>query len=163
MRSGRPICAPHRLSGVSPNVAFENSSNVGLIDDGPFSSSQQGRSLSASSFYASSLPQAIDGVVSLALCPQVVLRVSNFLKTSDLPRRKPPTCDGCFFPPCSVSALSFPLTPACPGQPIASNVQCPPPPTPPFPLPPTPPQRDLGSCTSTSGGFRRGGRGVDWT
>ena len=52
------------------NVAFENSPNVGLIDDGLFSSSQ-GRSLSASSSYAS-LFQAIYGVMSLALCPQVV-------------------------------------------------------------------------------------------
>ena len=42
----------------------------GLIDYVSFSSSQ-GRSLSNSSFYASLL-QAIDGVMSLALYPQVV-------------------------------------------------------------------------------------------
>ena len=46
MRSGRPICAPPpSLRGVSPKVALETNSSsvVGLIDDGPFSSSQ-GRS-----------------------------------------------------------------------------------------------------------------------
>ena len=50
-----------------PNVAFENGSNVRLIDYGPLSSFQ-GRSSSASSFLTSLL-QAIDGVMSLALCP----------------------------------------------------------------------------------------------
>ena len=41
MRSGRPICAPPRLSsGVSPQCCGPwNSSNVGLVDDGPCSSS----------------------------------------------------------------------------------------------------------------------------
>ena len=31
------LCAPTRLSGVSPNVAVETVPMVGLIDDGPFS------------------------------------------------------------------------------------------------------------------------------
>ena len=42
--------------------------NVGLNDDGPFSSSQR-RSLSASSFYATLILQAIDrDMTPLALC-----------------------------------------------------------------------------------------------
>ena len=36
MRSGRPICAPPRLSKVSPMLPLRHSSNIGLIDDGPF-------------------------------------------------------------------------------------------------------------------------------
>ena len=55
---------------LTVQLPVEEISNVGLIDDGPFTSSK-GRSLSASSFYAALL-QAIDGVMSLALCPQVV-------------------------------------------------------------------------------------------
>ena len=46
-----------------------NVSIVLLTDDGPLSSFQE-RSSSASSFYTSLL-QAIDGVMSLALCPLV--------------------------------------------------------------------------------------------
>ena len=53
-----------------PNVAFWNGSSVGLINDGPLSPFQ-GRSASASSFHASLL-QAVDGVVTVALCPQGV-------------------------------------------------------------------------------------------
>ena len=56
---------------ICPNVAFETVPMfVSVNDDGPLSSFQ-GRSPSASSFNASLL-QAIDGVTSLALCPQVV-------------------------------------------------------------------------------------------
>ena len=58
----------------------------GLTDDGPFSSSQR-RSLSASSFYTSLL-QATDGAMPLALCPQVCFKLFN--TASDVPRRKPP-------------------------------------------------------------------------
>ena len=58
------------------NVAFGISPNVGLIDDGPFSS-YQGRSLSASSVYASLL-QATDGVMSLAVYPQVVYQAPKY-------------------------------------------------------------------------------------
>ena len=65
MRSEKPICAPHCLSEVSPTLPLKN---VRLIDDGPLSSFG-GRSSSASSFHASLL-QAIDGVMTLASCPQ---------------------------------------------------------------------------------------------
>ena len=65
------------------------------IDDGPLSCFQ-GISSSASSFHAS-LPQAVDGVMSLDLYPQVVSLVRAAL-------------------PASLSALSFPFIPACPGQ-----------------------------------------------
>ena len=75
MRSGKAhVCAPPCL-GSFPNVGFETVPRVGLIDDGPFSFSQ-GKLLSASSFYASLL-DAPDGVMSLALCPQVVFTWSR--------------------------------------------------------------------------------------
>ena len=86
-----PICTPPCLSEVSQRCLW-NSSNVRLIDDGPLSSFQ-GRSSNASSFHASLL-QSMDAVMSLALCPQVV-RVAL---------------------PASLSARSFPFSPACPEQ-----------------------------------------------
>ena len=63
--------ALHPVSQTFRQCRLWNSSNVCLIDDGPLSSFQ-GRSSSAFSFHASLLLQAIDGVMSLALCPQVV-------------------------------------------------------------------------------------------
>ena len=66
------LCArksPYALHPVSQKFAQRclwNGSNVRLIDDGPLSFFQ-GRSSSAFSFHASLL-QAIDGVMSLALC-----------------------------------------------------------------------------------------------
>ena len=97
------------------NAVFETVP-VSMGDDGPHLSFQ-GRSSSTSSFHASLL-QATDGVMPLALCPQV-------LSTA--------TCDGCFtrlstcchFPsqrhvqgstPASLPAQSFPFTAACPAQ-----------------------------------------------
>ena len=59
--------ALHPLSQKFPQRCLWYASNVRLSDDDPFSSFQ-GRSFSASSFHASLL-QAIDGVMSLALCP----------------------------------------------------------------------------------------------
>ena len=67
MRSEKPIHATHPSLRSFPNVAFWNSSNVGLIDDGPLSSFQ-GRSASASSFHASLL-QAVDGVMTIGFVP----------------------------------------------------------------------------------------------
>ena len=67
-----------------------NGPNVRLIDDGPLSSFQ-GRSSSASSFRASLL-QAIDGVMSLTLCPQVVSQAPQHFRSS----KKQATCEGCF-------------------------------------------------------------------
>ena len=63
---------------------------IRLMDDGPLSSFQ-GRSSSASSFNASLL-QAIDGVMSLALCPQVVSQAPEHFRSSE----KQATCGGCF-------------------------------------------------------------------
>ena len=62
------------------------------MDDGPVSSFQ-GRSsrASASSFHASLL-QAINGVMSLALCPKVVSQASRHLGSS----KKQATCEDCF-------------------------------------------------------------------
>ena len=58
-----------------PNTV--NGSNVHLIDDGPLSSFQ-GRSSSNFSFL-----QVIDSVMSLALCPQVVLEASQHFRSSE--------------------------------------------------------------------------------
>ena len=58
---------------------------VSVMDDGPFSSFQ-GTSSSASSFYPTFV-QAIDGLMSLALRPQVV---SQALNTSYFPRSASP-------------------------------------------------------------------------
>ena len=70
--SEKPICAPPRLSEVSLTLLLKRF-QIRLIDDGPLSSFE-GRSSSASSFYASLL-QAIDGEMSLAVCPQIVFQV----------------------------------------------------------------------------------------
>ena len=64
-----------------PNVAF---------DDGPLSSFQE-RSCSASSFHACLL-QAIDGMMSLALCAQILSQDSQHFRSSE----KQDTCEGCF-------------------------------------------------------------------
>jgi len=89
IRSEKPRCAPLRLSQKFSQRCFWNYSSVCLTDDGPLSSFQ-GRSSSASSFHASLL-QAI-GVVSLALCPQVVSQASQHFRSSE----KEATCEGCF-------------------------------------------------------------------
>ena len=71
LRARKSPFAFHHMSQNFPDwCCLGNSSNVRLIDEIPFSSFQR-RSSSASSFHASLL-QAIDGVISLALCPQVV-------------------------------------------------------------------------------------------
>ena len=75
-----------------------NISNVRLIDDGSLSSFQ-GRSSSALSFHAS-LFQAIDGVMSLVLCPLVVSQAPQHFISSETQA----ACEGCFArqPICSV-------------------------------------------------------------
>ena len=77
-------------------------------------SSFQGRSSSASSFHTSLL-QAVAGVMSLALCPQVVSQAPQHF--TDLPLRSKPLVRAA-----SLSARSFPFTPACPGQYTHSGV-----------------------------------------
>ena len=94
---------PYALHTVSQK-RFQCSSG----DDGPLSSFQ-GRSSRASSFKASHL-HAINGVMSLALCPQVVSQASQHFRSSE--KQTPERADL----PASLSARSFPLTPACPGQ-----------------------------------------------
>jgi len=89
MRTERSICAPPRLSSA-PQRCLWNGSNVRLTDDGPLSSFQ-GWSSSASSFHTSLL-QAIDGVMSLDLCPQVVTQAPQHFRSSE----KQVTCEGCF-------------------------------------------------------------------
>ena len=82
--------ALHPVSQKFPQCCFWHGSNVRLTDDGPHSSFQ-GRSSSASSFHASLL-QAIGGVMSLALCPQVVSQAPHHFRSSE----KQATCEGCF-------------------------------------------------------------------
>ena len=79
MRSEKPICAPPRLSEISATSPLKRFQC--LIDDGPLSSFQ-GRSSSTSSFHACLL-QAIDGVMSLALCPQVVSQAPQHFGSSE--------------------------------------------------------------------------------
>ena len=67
-----------------PLKQFQCLSDNGLL------SSFQGRSSSASSFHAFLL-QAIDGVMSLALCPQVVSQTSQHFRFSE----KQATCEAC--------------------------------------------------------------------
>ena len=74
MRSGNPIFTPTSSLRRFPKVAFETVPiNVRLIDDG-YLSFIQGRS-SSTSFFHASLLQAIAGVMSLAVCSQVVSQV----------------------------------------------------------------------------------------
>ena len=111
------LCArktPYALHPVSRNIpqrCFWNSSDVCLTDDGPLSSFQV-RSSSASSFRVFLL-QAIDAVMSLALCPQVCLKLLNTLYIREASHlwellcpplylfgnfqvSKQATCQGCF-------------------------------------------------------------------
>ena len=73
--------ALHPVLQKFPQRCLWNGSSVRPIDDGLLSSFQ-GRSSSASSFHASLL-QAIDGVMPLALCPQMVSQVSQHLRSSE--------------------------------------------------------------------------------
>ena len=82
--------ALHPVSQMFPQRCLRNSSNVRLTDDGPLSSFQR-RSSSASSFHTFLL-RAIDGVMSLALCPQVVSQTAQHFRSS----RTQATCEGCF-------------------------------------------------------------------
>ena len=101
-RSEKPIIMRSTPSLRSfPNVALENGSNVRLTDDGPLSSFQ-GRSSSASSFN-SSLLQVIDGMMSLALCPQVVSQASQHFRPSE----RQAICEGCFARQSNCSVVSL--------------------------------------------------------
>ena len=95
-------------SSVATNTCFVESSSVPLIDDGPLSSFQ-GRSSNISSFHASLL-QAIVGVMSLALCLLVLSQAPQHFRSSE---KKPLVRVA--LPASSLTALSFPFTPACPG------------------------------------------------
>ena len=72
--------AHHTVTQKFSQCFLRNSSNVRPIDDGPLSSFQ-GRSSSASSFHASLLP-AIDGVMPLSLCLQVVSQAPQHSRSS---------------------------------------------------------------------------------
>ena len=82
-------------------VAFETVPMFRLIDDDPFSSFQ-GRLASTSSFNTFLL-QAINGVMSLALCPQVVSQAPQHFRSSE----KKATCEGCFARQSICSVFSF--------------------------------------------------------
>ena len=84
---------PHALHPISQNFSQHrlwNGSNVCLTDNGlflPF----QGRLPSSSSFYASLL-QAVNGVMSLALCLQVMSQAPQHFRSFEMQA----TCDRCF-------------------------------------------------------------------
>ena len=66
----------HHVSQKFPQCCLWNSSNIGLADDGLFSSFHR-RSSSTSYFYAFFY---FDGVMSFVLCPQVVVSSSSTLQ-----------------------------------------------------------------------------------
>ena len=101
IHSETPIIMRFIPSLKFPQRCLWNSSNVHLIDDDPLSSFQ-GRSPSTSSFHASLL-QVIDGVMSLALCQQVVSQAPQHFRSSD----KQATCDGCFARQCIRSIIAL--------------------------------------------------------
>ena len=103
----KQVCAPPIFQKF-PQCCLWNSSSVCLIDNGLLLSFE-GKLLSSSSFYTSLL-QTVDGVMSLALCPQCLKLLKN---TSDLPRHKPFVMVAL---PATLSAWSFPFTPAYPGK-----------------------------------------------
>ena len=102
-------CVIHPISEKFPQCRLGNSSSVRLIDDGPLFSFQ-GRLFTASSFHASLL-QVIRWCDVLGFVPAG--SVSKLLSTSDRLRSKPLVKVAS---PASLSAQSFPFTPAYPGQ-----------------------------------------------
>ena len=88
LRAWKSPYALHPVSQKFPQRCLWNGSNVRPTDDGPLWSFR-GRSSSAS-FHASLL-QAIDGAMSLALCPQVASQASQHFRSS----KKQGTCEGC--------------------------------------------------------------------
>ena len=76
------------ISQIFPQHSFWNSSNVRLIDDDPLSFFH-GRSSNASSFHTSLLQ--INGVMSLALCLEVVSQAPQNFRSSETQA----TCNGC--------------------------------------------------------------------
>ena len=80
------MCVHHPIFQKFPQYCLGNRSTVPLIDINPLLFFQ-GRSSSASSFLASLL-QAIDGVMSLALCPQVVSQAPQHFRSSETQARR---------------------------------------------------------------------------
>ena len=87
---GKPTCAPFCLSGISLETVLMlvwltmALSRPAKVNRWPF----------AIFFYASLL-QAVDGVMSLTLCPQVVSQAPQRCRSS----KTQDTCDGCSSPP----------------------------------------------------------------
>ena len=76
---GKNPYALHPVSQTFLQRCHGNGSNVRLTDDGPLLSFQ-GRSSSTSSFH-DSLLQAVDGVMSLALYPQILSQASQHFRS----------------------------------------------------------------------------------
>ena len=90
MRSEKPICAPPRLSEVSPTLPFKR---FQCSSDWRWPSLILSRKIFPGiSPFHTSLRQAIGGVMSLALCRQVVSQASQHFRSSE----KQATCEGCF-------------------------------------------------------------------
>ena len=87
----KPVCTPPCLSKVSPTLPLKQFQCLCNWWWPSLVHSRKGRLSSTSSFHASPL-QVIDGVMSLALCPQVVSRASQHFRSSE----KQAPCEGCF-------------------------------------------------------------------
>ena len=100
MRSEKPIYALPRLSDVSPTSPLKRFRC--LINDSPLSSFQ-GRSSSEAPLSTPLSSQVIDGVMSLALCLQVVSQAPQQFRSTE----KQTTCEGCFVGQCICSVVSL--------------------------------------------------------
>ena len=90
----------HPDSQNFPQRCLWQGSSVHVTDDGLLSSFRA-RSSSASLFHASLL-QAIGGVMSLVLCPQLASQAPQHFRSS----QKQATCEGCFARQCICSVIS---------------------------------------------------------
>ena len=116
------LCArksPYELHSVSqqfPQRCLWNDSNVRLIEDNPLSSFQ--RRLPSASSFNTSLLRAISGVMSLALCSQIVPQASQHFWSSELFVE-----EGCRKPLVGVWPRACTLPQNCIHQPRAKKVE----------------------------------------
>ena len=97
------------VSQQSPQGCPRNSANICLVELRSFSTLEGG--MSAASFLLSSFFQAVSAVMLWHVHVQKVPQASEHLRPAE-PHTRCDICCACQ----SLSARSFPLTPACPGQ-----------------------------------------------
>ena len=85
---GKPICAPPCLSEISAMLPLRW---FQCLSDWLWPSLVVIRKMSSAFSFHASLLQAIDGVMSLSLCPQVVSQAPQHLRSE-----KQAICEGCF-------------------------------------------------------------------